>query len=98
MLESALHYKSSFHGYALRESNFEWQPTETEWIRAEKVCKLLEVFLDATKLFLGTLYPTANMFIVEVFRVKKMISEAHTSDDVFLNSISGPMYEKFEKY
>jgi Domain of unknown function (DUF4413) len=62
------------------------------------VCKVLEVFLDASNLFSGTSYPTVNLFLVEIFRVKKEISNAYASDDIFLKSMSVPTYEKFEKY
>ncbi|KAK1434398.1 hypothetical protein QVD17_00138 [Tagetes erecta] len=98
MLESAMHYKLVFQGYALRDSNFEWSPTDDEWARAEKVCKLLEVFLVATKLFSGTLYPTANLFLVEIYKVKKVITNAYESKDEFLNKMSAPMFAKFDKY
>jgi Domain of unknown function (DUF4413) len=54
--------------------------------------------VDATNIFSGNLYPIVNLFLVEVFRVKKVISETYTSDDVFLNNMSLPMFEKFEKY
>ncbi|KAK9064505.1 hypothetical protein SSX86_015887 [Deinandra increscens subsp. villosa] len=98
MLESAIHYKVAIQEYASRDSNFEWSPTDDEWVRAEKVCHLLEVFLDATNLFSGTTYPTSNLFLVEIFKVKKEITNAFISDDPFLQTMSLPMYEKFEKY
>ncbi|XP_021996150.1 zinc finger BED domain-containing protein RICESLEEPER 2-like [Helianthus annuus] len=98
MLESAIYYKQAFQGYALRDSNFVWSPTIDEWTRAEKVSKLLEVFLKATDLFSGTSYPTSNLFLTEIFKVKKEISNAFISDDSFLKDMSRPMYEKFEKY
>jgi hypothetical protein len=94
MLESALHYRFVFLSYSIRDPNFEWVPTEEEWVRAKKVCKLLEVFVDATNIFSGNLYPTTNLFLVEVFKVKKVISEAYTSDDIFLTNMSLPMFEK----
>jgi hypothetical protein len=31
MLESAIHYKLAFQGYALRDPIFEWSPTNDEW-------------------------------------------------------------------
>jgi hypothetical protein len=52
------------------------------------VCKLLEVFLDATNLFSGTMYATTNLFLVEVYKVKKVISEAYLLDDIFLKTMS----------
>ncbi|MFS8033953.1 putative ribonuclease H-like superfamily [Helianthus anomalus] len=71
MLKSAIHYKRAFQGYALRDSNFEWSPTDEEWTRAERVCNVLEVFLDATNLFSGTSYSTSNLFLTEIFKVKR---------------------------
>lgn len=98
MLDSALHYKKAFGGYALRDSNFEWKPEEIEWEKAKKVCKLLEVFNDATDVFSGTSYPTANLFLIEMFNVKKAIFDAFHGEDSFTQEMSMAMYEKFEKY
>jgi hypothetical protein len=98
MLESSLHYRNIFYSYSMRDPIFEWVPTEEEWVRAENVSKLLEVFLDATNIFSGNLYPTTNMFLVKVYKVKKIIYEAYTSVDVFLNNMSLPMFENFKKY
>jgi hypothetical protein len=64
MLESSIHYKLVFHGYALRDPIFEWSLTDDEWDRAAKVCKVLEVFLDVSNLFSGTSYPTTNLFLI----------------------------------
>jgi hypothetical protein len=50
------------------------------------VCKLLEVFLDSTNLFSGTMYPTPNLFLVKVYKVKKVISEAYLTDDIFFEN------------
>ncbi|KAJ4791497.1 Zinc finger BED domain-containing protein DAYSLEEPER [Rhynchospora pubera] len=98
MLESVIHYKKAFEGYALRDSNFGWLLNDIEWANAKKVCKLLEVFSVATNLFSGTLYPTSNLFLMEIFKVKKMICEAYLSSDCFTSDMSVPMFEKFEKY
>ncbi|KAJ3703583.1 hypothetical protein LUZ61_007288 [Rhynchospora tenuis] len=98
MLESALYYKSAFESYALRDPNFAWNLDPEEWVSASKVCNFLEVFLDATNIFSGTMYPTANLFLVEIFNVKKEICEAYESSDEFLRKMSRPMFEKFEKY
>ncbi|KAJ3684541.1 hypothetical protein LUZ61_013705 [Rhynchospora tenuis] len=98
MLKSALHYKTTIHNYAKRDPNYEWEPTEKEWDSARKVCKFLEVFLEATNIFSGTTYPTSNLFLVETYNVKKEICEAYGSSDPFLIEMSKPMFQKFEKY
>jgi Domain of unknown function (DUF4413) len=98
MLVLVIHYKSVFASYALRDPNFEWVPTDGEWKSAEKVSKILEAFLEATNLFSGNLCPTANLFLVQIFKVKRKITNAYNSDDTFVQKMSEPMYEKFEKY
>ncbi|KAJ1701202.1 hypothetical protein LUZ63_000981 [Rhynchospora breviuscula] len=98
MLKSALHYKTVIHQYAMRDPNYEWEPKDVEWDEAGKICKFLEVFVEATNIFSGTTYPTANLFLVETYNVKKEICEAYRSSDEFLRKMSKPMFEKFEKY
>jgi Domain of unknown function (DUF4413) len=98
MLQSAIYYKSTFQRYAMRDSNFEWLPTEIEWIRAEKLMKLLDVFTNTSNLFSETSYPTCNLYFNEVFKVKKTICEAYASSDGFLKEMTQVMFQKFEKY
>ncbi|KAJ3685698.1 hypothetical protein LUZ61_014862 [Rhynchospora tenuis] len=99
MLESALPYKSAFHGYALKDPNFEWELSEEELANVSKVCYLVKIILDATTNILpGTMYPTANLFLVEICNVKKEICKAYESSDAFLRTMSKPMFDKFNKY
>jgi hypothetical protein len=88
MLVSTIHYKFVFASYALRDPNFEWVPTDGEWKSAEKVSKILEAFLEATNMFSGNLYPTANLFLVKKFKVKRKITDAYNSDDTFVQNVS----------
>jgi Domain of unknown function (DUF4413) len=98
MLDVAIHYKSAFSDYATRDSNCEWVPDEVEWEKAEKVSKLLMIFSETTKIFSGTSYPTSNLFLVEIYNVKKAICDAYVADDGFTREMSMAMYVKFEKY
>ncbi|KAJ4786180.1 Zinc finger BED domain-containing protein RICESLEEPER 2 [Rhynchospora pubera] len=98
MLDVAIHYKLAFEGYAQRDSNFEWLPRRDQWEKAEKVRNLLTVFNETTKVFSGSSYPTSNLFLVEIFNVKKAICDAYVSNDEFTREMSLAMYEKFEKY
>jgi hypothetical protein len=84
MLQSVLYYKSTFQRYAVRDSNFEWLPSEIEWIRGEKLIKLLDVFTNISNIFSGTSYPACNLYFNEVFKVKNTIFKAYTSSDGFL--------------
>ncbi|KAJ1697461.1 hypothetical protein LUZ63_005973 [Rhynchospora breviuscula] len=98
MLDVAIHYKLALEGYAQRDSNFEWLPNRPQWEEAEKVRNLLTVFNETTKVFSGSSYPISNLFLVEIFNVKKTICDAYVDDDGFTRDMSLAMYEKFEKY
>jgi Domain of unknown function (DUF4413) len=98
MLDVAIHYKLAFSDYATRDSNFEWVSEEVEWEKAEKVCMLLMVFSETTKIFSGTSYHTSNMFLVEIYNVKRTICDAYVANDGFTREMGMAMYVKFEKY
>ena len=59
---------------------------------------MLEVFNDATHVTSGSEYPTSNLYLAEVHRVKQVIDEAMESPDLFINEMAIPMKEKFDKY
>jgi hypothetical protein len=61
MLDAVIHYKMTFRGYALRDSNFEWLSDVVEWKKAEKVSKLFMVFSETTKIFSKKNYPISNL-------------------------------------
>jgi hypothetical protein len=66
--------------------------------RVEKVSKIPVAFLDATNMFLKLLYHMTNLFLVQTFKVKRMITDAYGSYYIFMHKINEPMYEKFENY
>jgi hypothetical protein len=72
----------------MRDSNFEWLLTEIEWIRVEKLMKLLDIFTNTSNLFSGTSHPTCNLYFNEVFKMKKTICEAYTSSNGFLKEMT----------
>jgi hypothetical protein len=60
----------------MRDSNFEWLLTEIEWIRVEKLMKLLDIFTNTSNLFSGTSHPTCNL------------CEAYASSNGFLKEMT----------
>jgi Domain of unknown function (DUF4413) len=60
--------------------------------------KILVAFLDATNMFLKLLYHTTNLFLVQTFKVKRMITDSYGSYDIFMHKMNEPMYEKFKNY
>ncbi|XP_057457297.1 zinc finger BED domain-containing protein RICESLEEPER 1-like [Lotus japonicus] len=72
MLATALKFKTAFDAYKEREPHYDYTPSSEDWSKVEKVCKLLEVFDLATHVISGSEYPTSNLYLAEVWRVKQM--------------------------
>uniref|UniRef100_A0ACD5X1G1 Uncharacterized protein n=1 Tax=Avena sativa TaxID=4498 RepID=A0ACD5X1G1_AVESA len=66
MIKTALEYRRAFAALKLQDTSYTCQPTNDEWETTESVCNLLEVFLDATMVVSGTLYPTAHLYFHEL--------------------------------
>ncbi|KAK1388775.1 zinc finger BED domain-containing protein RICESLEEPER 2-like [Heracleum sosnowskyi] len=67
----------------------------------EKVCELLEVFNSTTNIISGSEYPTSNLFLNEVYRVKVVLDKKHleiTNEEDFMYSMIEAMKVKFDKY
>ena len=64
MLSQAIYYRRAFDRLLyLNEGKYDkCAPSNEEWDMAESLCKCLQKFHDATKLFSGNQYPTANLF------------------------------------
>ncbi|XP_051150502.1 zinc finger BED domain-containing protein RICESLEEPER 2-like [Andrographis paniculata] len=98
MLAAALKFKIVFSEYQEREPHYTFAPSNEDWEKVEKVCKLLEVFNLATNLISGSEYPTANLYLSEVWKVKQVIDDATKDDDLFMIQMATQMKEKFDKY
>lgn len=98
MLDAAFHYRMVFGEYAKRDPSYRWSPSEDAWENYEKIRKLLEVFYDVTAIYSGTDYPTSNKFLRETFRIKKILAEQVSSDDLFMRNMAEVMAHKFDKY
>ena len=81
MLQSALSYWRAFQLLELIDYNFKHCPTGGEWEKAEKIKKFLAVFYDATLVFSGTKYPTANLYFPQVFIVYFTLKKESDSED-----------------
>ncbi|XP_077239800.1 zinc finger BED domain-containing protein RICESLEEPER 2-like [Tasmannia lanceolata] len=98
MLDHAFTYKHVFSQYAAGDANYKWLPTPLDWGNAEQICKFLGVFNGMTKLFSGTSYPTANVFLSEVWKIKQELTTHLLSDDEYMVQMAKIMGENFNKY
>lgn len=99
MLDSSIGLKQVFPRYARADAGFlNFVPQPEDWERVENVCKLLVVFSDATKVVSGSEYPTTNLFLSEIKRVKEVIDKKVFDENDYINKMAQAMREKFEKY
>ncbi|XP_038987604.1 zinc finger BED domain-containing protein RICESLEEPER 2-like [Phoenix dactylifera] len=98
MLESALEFKPVFPMYKERDSNYKWLPSEEDWIRATEVSKFLKIFNEVTEVFSRRQYPTSNLFLNEIWRVKEKLNDMSFDTRDFVVRMTRRMNEKFEKY
>ncbi|KAK1402078.1 zinc finger BED domain-containing protein RICESLEEPER 2-like [Heracleum sosnowskyi] len=98
MHECALQFKNVFPMYKERDPYFKSLPTSEEWKVAENVMKFLEVFYEATMVFSSTEYPTSNMFLPEIWKIKELLNESLLDKSDYRQAMAHKMKDKFEKY
>ncbi|XP_058750244.1 zinc finger BED domain-containing protein RICESLEEPER 2-like [Vicia villosa] len=98
MLSAALKFKIAFPSYKEREPHYKYAPSTEDWENVEKVCQFLEVFNLATVVISGSEYPTSNLYLVEVWRVKQVIDNAAEDTNSFMREMAASMKLKFDKY
>lgn len=99
MLESGIYYRRALIRLQLSDSNYaKYCPSQEEWDKAEKIKKFLGVFYNATCVFSGTRYPTANLFFPQVFLVQHTIKMGTEDSDRYVKFMAMEMGKKFAKY
>ncbi|KAG8390050.1 hypothetical protein BUALT_Bualt01G0043100 [Buddleja alternifolia] len=98
MLAIAIKFRDVFPRYADRDPLYLDCPSPSDWEKVVKVCSLLEVFWKATHVISGSNYPTSNLFLQEVVRVKVELDNKSQSSDDFIYDMVNSMKRKFDKY
>ncbi|XP_042944560.1 zinc finger BED domain-containing protein RICESLEEPER 2-like [Carya illinoinensis] len=98
MLDVAIQFKEVFPRYGDRDRCFEWIPTVEEWGQVENVCQLLAIFNEVTNIVSGSDYPTANLFLSEVWRMKDILGKKSRDENEYMKSMVRKMSAKFDKY
>ncbi|XP_057760243.1 zinc finger BED domain-containing protein RICESLEEPER 2-like [Arachis stenosperma] len=98
MISTALHFKEVFTRFQDREPNYRYLPDHEEWDKVEKIAEVLQVINCATNIISGSKYPTANLYLAEVFRIKLILDEAVNSGPFFIKEMAAKMKLKFDKY
>ncbi|KAK4407752.1 hypothetical protein Sango_0356200 [Sesamum angolense] len=95
MLAAAIKFKDVF---PRSELHYDICPSAEDWTKAEKVCSVLELFWTATHIVLGSDYPTSNLFLNEVSRVKVLLDKKALENDIFIRDMVAKTKSKFDKY
>ena len=66
--------------------------------RKKKIKKFLAIFYDATLVFFGIKYPTANLYFPQVFIVYFTLKKESDSENEYMRKVVDQMLVKFEKY
>ncbi|XP_022865255.1 zinc finger BED domain-containing protein RICESLEEPER 2-like [Olea europaea var. sylvestris] len=98
MIHTALLYKELFPRLRQREPHYRSVPSESDWELATEICDKLEIFYEATELFSGTKYPTANLYFPNICDIKLAIRDWSTSSCDEVKWMASSMKEKFDKY
>ncbi|XP_010905610.1 zinc finger BED domain-containing protein RICESLEEPER 2-like [Elaeis guineensis] len=81
-----------------RESHYDHLPEPEDWEKVEMVYEVLKVFNIATHVISGSDYPTANLYLTKIYRVKEVIDNAAMNGNNFMRHMALSMKEKFDKY
>lgn len=98
MLSAASKFKTVFSSYQDREPLYKYAPLVEDWDKVEKICQFLHVFNLATHSISGSEYPTENLYLAEVWKVKRVIDNATDGSDTFIKEMVEPMKVKFDKF
>ncbi|XP_059436870.1 zinc finger BED domain-containing protein RICESLEEPER 2-like [Corylus avellana] len=71
MLKTAIRFKEVFPRYYRVEQAFLWVVSPEQWDKVENVNQVLAVFNDVINVVSGSDYPTSNLFLPEVWRMKR---------------------------
>ncbi|KAL8471939.1 hypothetical protein ACS0TY_029252 [Phlomoides rotata] len=98
MLQTALDYKNIFARLKFREAKYTCCPSEDEWKMTNEICGKLKLFYDATELFSGTKYPTANLYFPNVCDIKLSLVDWSVCGVEIIEKMAEKMIVKFDKY
>ncbi|KAL7220893.1 hypothetical protein ACSBR2_013724 [Camellia fascicularis] len=91
-LESAGEYtkKGDYFGFDI--------PSAKEWNKVRGVCKLVGSVYNAAEVLFETKYPTASIYLQNIWELRASLTEDSASSDSFLKAMAQKMLKKLDKY
>ena len=81
-----------------RDAGYNWLPSNEDWDRIEHVCNFLSVFEEIKNVILGSEYPTVNILLLEVWKIKEVLNEKSLDENDYISAMACKMKLKFDKY
>jgi hypothetical protein len=98
MLDAYLDYNGAFGYYYEADNNYEWKPSDSQWLLYDKIIWVLGTMAEASTAFSASTYPTANVFYPYIINVNIAVKLAQQSGDAYMVSMADAMLNKFDKY
>ncbi|XP_074299201.1 zinc finger BED domain-containing protein RICESLEEPER 2-like [Silene latifolia] len=98
MLACVIKFKKVFARLAQADRSYTYCPSAEDWVKIEKLSEILEVFNDTTNIISGSEYPTSNLFLAEIYRIKVLLDTQLVTYDEFVKKLVKKMKERFDKY
>ena len=98
MLVATLEFREVFPRYKDRDVGYNWLPSNEDWDRTEHVYNFLLVFEEVTNVISGSEYPTVNILLLEVWKIKEVLNEKSLDENDYISAMACKMKLKFDKY
>jgi len=98
MLAAACESKEVFPRYGYNDCQFTWVPSHENRDKVKSVSEILGVFNRVTKIVSRSDYPTTNLFLPKIRRMKDVLTKKCDDDNDYIKSLARRMKVKFDKY
>jgi hypothetical protein len=98
MLDTTIQFRDVFSRYHRVEQGFQWVVSPEQWEMVENVNQVLSIFNDITNVVSGIDYPTTNLYLPEVWRMKEVLMNKCEDRNEYMRSMETKMIVKFDKY
>ncbi|TYG83063.1 hypothetical protein ES288_D01G138900v1 [Gossypium darwinii] len=91
MLSCVLEFKDVFPWYAQRDVSYKYFSSDEDWVRVTEVCSFLTLFNEVTNIISSSEYPTSNLFLSELWSIKKLLMGKSLSKELWIRQMTDKM-------
>ena len=88
MLSTALEFKVVIPRYQERDLGFVYVPSLEDWVKVENDCQFLAIFNEVTNIISRSAYPTSNLFLTEVWRMKEILDAKSVDENDYIRAMA----------